>query len=110
MKRNIPAGDAFFVWDGDVLVVNILGRPNADRDEIGTPKGNQLRVSVTARPVGGRATDHLLGFLAPRFGVTADRIEVVFGRMQLSKQLRIKAPTRLPGVFLAADNAEKTKA
>lgn len=99
MKRAKLTGDSFFVWDGDVLVVNILGRPNAERDEIGTPLGQQLRVSVTARPVRGRATDHMLRFLAPHFGVQPEDIEVVFGRMNVNNQLHIRAPSRLPAVF-----------
>lgn len=98
-KRTSLTGDAFFAWDGDILIVNILGRPNAPRDEIGTPTGNQLRVSVTARPVRGLATDHMLRFLAPHFGVIPAAIEVVFGRMNVNKQLRIKSPSRLPSVF-----------
>jgi uncharacterized protein YggU (UPF0235/DUF167 family) len=84
--RNIT-GDNFFTWDGDVLVVNILGKPSAGCDVIGKPKGNQLKVSVTAAPVKGKATDHMLRFLAPYFGVTS------------SEQLRIKAPSNLPDVF-----------
>lgn len=99
MKRAKQTGDSFFVWDGDVLVVNILGSPSASRDEIGSPQGNQLCVSVTARPMRGRATDHMLRFLAPHFGVLPAAIEVVFGRMHVNKQLRIKSPTRLPSVF-----------
>ena len=96
--KNIT-GNSFFAWDGDVLVVNILGKPSAARDVIGKPKGTQLKVSVTAAPVAGKATDHMLRFLAPHFGVTAADIEVVFGRMNVNKQLRIKAPTKLPTVF-----------
>lgn len=98
-KRAKLTGDAFFIWDGAVLVVNILGTPGAACDKIGTPKGRQLQVSVTARPVRGRATDHMLRFLAPHFGVAPEAIEVVFGRMNVNKQLRIKSPTRLPDVF-----------
>ena len=60
----------YFFWDGDTLVVNILGRPSATKDAIGKPKGNQLKVSVTASPQQGRATDHMLRFLAPLFGGT----------------------------------------
>jgi uncharacterized protein YggU (UPF0235/DUF167 family) len=105
-KRAELAGDSFFAWDGEILVVNILGRPNATRDEIGTPLGNQLRVSVTARPVRGLATDHMLRFLAPHFGVLPDAIEVVFGRFNVNKQLRIKSPSRLPGVFSGQLSAE----
>lgn len=96
--RNVT-GDSFFAWDGDVLVVNILGKPGAGRDALGKPKGTQLKVSVTAAPVAGKATDHMVRFLAPLFGVAAADIEVVFGRENVNKQLRIKAPKKLPAVF-----------
>ncbi|MCM2295995.1 DUF167 family protein [Rhodoferax sp.] len=97
-SRNVT-GDSFFAWDGDVLVVNILGKPSASKDAIGKPKGTQLKVSVTAKPLNGKATDHMLRFLAPLFGVNVAAIEVVFGQENVNKQLRIKAPTKLPTVF-----------
>ncbi len=89
----------FYSWDGDTLVLNVLGTPNARRDAIGRVKGHQLCISVTAVPRAGRATDHMVRFLADEFGVAADDIQVVFGRMNVNKQLRIKAPTRLPAVI-----------
>lgn len=92
-------GDSFYGWDGEVLVLNVLGKPSASKDAIGKPKGTQLKISVTAAPVNGKATDHMLRFLAPLFGVTVADIEVVFGRMNVNKQLRIKAPKKLPAVF-----------
>jgi hypothetical protein len=95
-------GDSFYGWDGAVLVLNILGKPSAPRDAIGTPLGTELRVSVTASPEGGRATDHMLRFLAPLFGVRAADIELVFGRESVHKQLRIHAPTQLPAALLQA--------
>ena len=96
--RNIT-GDSFFCWDGEVLVVNILGKPAAKVDAIGEPLGNQLRVSVKAKPEAGRATDYMVKFLAPLFGVRVGDIEVVFGQENVNKQLRIHAPTQLPAVF-----------
>ncbi|MDD5461106.1 MAG: DUF167 family protein [Methylococcales bacterium] len=90
--------DSFCAWDGDILVLNILGTPSAKHDAIGKPKGHQLKVSVTAPPVGGRATDHMVRFLAKEFGVTANDVEVVFGRFNINKQLRIKSPRNLPSV------------
>lgn len=96
--RN-ATGDSFFAWDGEVLVVNILGKPGAGRDAIGKPMGTQLKVSVTAAPRDGKATDHMVRFLAPLFGVAASDIEVVFGRESIHKQLRIRAPKKLPAVF-----------
>jgi len=97
--RN-ATGDSFFAWDGEVLVVNILGKPSASKDVIGKPKGTQLKVSVTAAPKAGKATDHMVRFLAPLFGVAVADIEVVFGRENVNKQLRIRAPKKLPAVFL----------
>jgi uncharacterized protein (TIGR00251 family) len=89
-------------WDGTVLVLNILGTPSAKRDAIGKVKGNQLKVSVTAAPVAGKATDHMVRFLAQEFGVTPKDIEVVFGRFNVNKQLRIHAPKNIPTVISKA--------
>ena len=93
---------SFFWWEGDTLVVNILGQPKANCDAIGKPKGTQLMVSVTAIPRWGRATDHMVRFLAEEFGILPSAIEVVFGRFNVNKQLRIKAPAKLPSVFQQA--------
>ncbi len=83
-------------WDGDTLVLNILGTPAAKQDAIGSIRGKQLCVSVTEKPVAGRATDHMVRFLAAEFGVAICDIEVVFGRYNVNKQLRIRAPSILP--------------
>ncbi|MDD5228407.1 MAG: DUF167 family protein [Methylococcales bacterium] len=91
--------NSFCGWDGETLVLNVLGKPSAKQDVIGKAKGNQLKISVTATPVGGRATDHMVRFLANEFGVTNADIEVVFGRFNVNKQLRIKSPKKLPSVI-----------
>ena len=96
--RN-ATGDSFFAWEGDVLVLNVLGKPSAARDTIGKPKGTQLKISVTAAPINGKATDHMVRFLAPLFGVAVNDIEVVFGRENVNKQLRITAPKKLARVL-----------
>ena len=99
--RNVT-GDTFYGWDGDTLVLNILGKPAAAKDAIGKPKGPQLKISVTAAPRDGKATDHMVRFLAPLFGVPVSQITLVFGRESIHKQLRIHAPTRLPAVIAEA--------
>ncbi|PKO89082.1 MAG: hypothetical protein CVU16_12720 [Betaproteobacteria bacterium HGW-Betaproteobacteria-10] len=91
--------NSFCAWDGETLVLNILGQPNANRDVIGKAKGKQLQVSVTAAPVAGRATDHMVRFLAGQFDVSPSDITVVFGRFNVNKQLRIRAPKNLPAVI-----------
>jgi len=86
----------FCAWDGESLVHHILGKPGVKQDSIGTVKGNQLQVSVTAPPVAGKTTDHMVRFLAEEFGVSANALEVVFGRFDVNKQLCIKSPHNLP--------------
>lgn len=93
----------FYCWDADTLVLNILGTPSASKDAIGKVKGQQLKVSVTQAPRAGRATDHMVRFLAEEFGVARSDIEVVFGRMNVNKQLRIKAPKNLPDCIARPD-------
>lgn len=71
----------------------------AKQDATGKVKGNQLKISVTAAPRAGRATDHMLRFLAKEFDVASPDTVAVFGRMNVNKQLRIKAPKKLPLVI-----------
>ncbi len=98
-SKRAAKADKFCVWDGDTLVLNILGKPSAKQDAIGKPKGSQLKVSVTASPVDGKATDHMVRFLAKEFGVAIRDITVVFGQQNVHKQLRIKSPKVLPPVI-----------
>ena len=96
--------DSFYSWDGDTLIFNILGTPSAKHDAIGKPKGNQLKVSVRESPVRGRATDYMVHFLADEFGVSSKDIQVVMGRFNVNKQLRIKNPQNLPaGIIREVD-------
>jgi hypothetical protein len=100
---------SFCGWDGETLVLNILGTPGARKDAIGKAKGKQLKISVTAAPVAGKATDHMVKFLAGEFDVSISDITVVFGRFNLNKQMRIKAPGSLPAVVAKAlSDAENT--
>jgi hypothetical protein len=98
--KNKNLANIFYQWEENTLVLNILGTPSAKKDAIGKVKGNQLKVSVTAAPVAGKATDHMVRFLAKEFGVSTSDIVVVYGRMNINKQLRIKEPKTLPTVII----------
>ena len=89
----------FCHFEKNVLVLNILGTPSAKRTVIGKPKGEQLKISVTAAPNNGKATDYMVTFLAREFEVKKSQIEVVFGRMNINKQIRITSPQKLPPVI-----------
>jgi hypothetical protein len=95
MSRGTPM-ESFYQWDGDTLVLNILGRPRAKRTKIGKVIGRQLEIHVAEDPVRGKATAHLVEFLAGEFDVARSAITVVFGTYNVNKQLRIIAPKKLP--------------
>ncbi|WAK04032.1 DUF167 domain-containing protein [Methylobacter sp. YRD-M1] len=90
---------SFCHWERDTLVLNILGRPRANRTAIGKVIGKQLEIHVAEMPVRGRATAHLVRFLAEEFQVDVSAVVVVFGVYNVNKQLRITAPKRLPAVI-----------
>jgi uncharacterized protein YggU (UPF0235/DUF167 family) len=98
MARGTPM-DSFCKWDGDTLVLNILGRPRAKRTKLGRVIGKQLEVHVAEDPVRGKATAHLVDFLADEFAVPKRAITVVFGVYNVNKQLRITEPKKFPGVI-----------
>ncbi|MBI5919462.1 MAG: DUF167 domain-containing protein [Nitrosomonadales bacterium] len=97
---------SFCHWEGDTLVLNILGRPRAKRTAIGKVIGKQLEVHVAEVPVRGRATAHLVAFLAGEFQVPTSAITVVFGVYNVNKQLRITAPERLPDLIPSPSRQE----
>lgn len=99
---------SFCIMDYETLVLNILGTPSAKKDAIGKAKGSQLQVSVTATPIAGKATDHMVRFLAKEFSVLPAAITVVFGRFNINKQLRIKSPKKLPPVVAKALSKTET--
>lgn len=90
---------SFCWWEGDVLVLNVLGRPAANATAIGKVIGKQLEIHVAERPVRGRATAHLVRFLADEFQVAEEAITVVFGVFNVNKQLRITSPKQLPSII-----------
>lgn len=93
---------SFCGWEGDTLILNVLGTPSAKKTVIGKAKGSQLKISVTATPENGKATDYMVKFLAGEFGVSTKDITVVFGQFNVNKQLRIKSPKKLPPVIAKA--------
>ncbi|MDP2144926.1 MAG: DUF167 family protein [Gallionella sp.] len=98
-KTEVTSMSTFCQWDGDTLVLNILGRPRAKKTALGKVIGKQLEIFVAEMPVRGRATAHLVRFLAEEFQVPESSITVVFGVYNVNKQLRIAAPKRLPSAI-----------
>ncbi len=88
--------ERFYSWDGEDLILNILGTPAASRDAILKPRGNLLKVSVAAAPEQGKATAAMVVFLAREFGVSPAQVSVLSGTTSAVKRLRIHAPACIP--------------
>lgn len=92
---------SFCYWEEDTLVLNVLGRPRSKKTKLGKVIGKQLEIFVAENPVRGRATAHLVKYLAGEFEVAESAITVVFGVYNVNKQLRIRAPKQLPAIIPA---------
>ena len=90
----------WYWWeDENTLVFNVLGTPSSKKTQFLKPYGNQLKISVAAAAEKGKATKHLIKFLAKEFGVRQNDVELIFGLTTTSKQFRIHNPKKLPEVF-----------
>lgn len=71
-------------------------RPGAPRTEVGGSRGDALVVRVTARPVGGKATEAALRAVADAFGARRADVTLVTGAASRDKVVRIAGdPDRL---------------
>jgi uncharacterized protein (TIGR00251 family) len=98
------AAPAWFLWDGEDLVLRLRVQPKASRDEFAGPQEHSYRVRITAPPVDGKANAHLIRFLAKAFGVSRTSVTLESGETSREKRVRIAAPTRLPIADLGPPN------
>ena len=61
--------ETFYYWDGETLVLNVLGTPGAKQTKILKPRGSELKISVATAGEQGKATKAMMKFLAKSFGV-----------------------------------------
>ena len=86
----------WYCWQGEVLVLNIRVQPRASRNEIAGRVGDQLKIRLTTPPVDGKASQHLLEFLAKKCGVSKNRVELLSGASARNKRVSIVCPKQLP--------------
>jgi uncharacterized protein YggU (UPF0235/DUF167 family) len=83
-------------WDGDVLQLELQGKPGARRDAFGRVMAGRLQVLIAAAPADGKATARMIAFLAEAFGVPRSAVELRYGLASPKKGVAVHAPTRLP--------------
>lgn len=87
---------SWYLWEEDVLVLNLHLQPKASKDEWVGLYGDRLKLRITAPPVDGKANQYLLAFLAKEFGVSKTDCQLVFGESGRQKRIAITAPQCFP--------------
>ncbi|EGR2424135.1 DUF167 family protein YggU [Vibrio cholerae] len=85
------------VWrEGDDLLLRLYIQPKASRDSIVGLHGEELKVSITAPPIDGKANAHLSKFLAKQCKVAKGSVVIEKGELGRHKQVRIQQPSQIP--------------
>jgi uncharacterized protein (TIGR00251 family) len=71
------------------ILLKIYLQPKSSKNEIVGPYRDGLKVKVTAPPIGGKANEALIRFLAKELGVSPSKIEILKGLHSREKTLRI---------------------
>ncbi len=77
--------------DGVTLAIKL--QPRASKNEIGEPKGPELRIRVTAPSVDAAANEALLRLLADTLECPRGKVELVRGHTARHKTVRIHGAT-----------------
>ena len=71
------------------FILKVYLQPKSSKNEIVGPYRDGIKVKVTAPPVGGKANESLIRFLAEEVGVPPSSIEILKGHHAREKLLRI---------------------
>jgi hypothetical protein len=86
----------WYRWKNEALILDICVQPRASRDEIAGPRGDRLKIRLTAPPVDGKANQQLLKFLANLCGVRRSQVSLISGANGRNKRIAIAYPKTLP--------------
>jgi len=71
------------------FILKVYLQPKSSKNEIVGPYRDGIKVRITAPPVGGRANEALIKFLAKEFKTSASSVEILKGRHSREKIIRI---------------------
>jgi len=92
---------SFYQWENDDLILYLRIQPKASKDEWleiihNEAQTDQLKIRITAPPVGGKANKHLTTFLSKAFGIAKSQISLLSGETGRNKKYLIKQPKQIP--------------
>jgi uncharacterized protein (TIGR00251 family) len=83
----------FITAQSDGITLAIKLQPRASKNEIGDAHGAELRIKVTAPPVGAAANEALLRLLADTLDCARGKVELIRGHTSRQKVVKIYGKT-----------------
>lgn len=93
--------------DGIALYVHV--QPGAGKARVFGRHGDAVKVSVAAPPIGGRANEALVEFLARTLGVETSAVEIVRGQTARKKRIQVAGAERSQAAKLLEAAADRRK-
>ncbi|MBC3767817.1 DUF167 family protein YggU [Neptunicella marina] len=84
------------VKTADGLLLRLYLQPKASQDKVTGLHGDELKITITAPPVDGKANSHLIKFLAKQFGIAKSQVQLEKGMTSRHKQIIINSPRVIP--------------
>ena len=72
-----------------VTVLRIKAIPGATRDAIAGPRGDRLKIRVSAQPEGGKANEAIIRLLASTLGIKRSQITITTGLTSAEKTIEL---------------------
>ena len=91
--------ESCYYYQGEDLLLRLYLQPKASRDQFIGLHGEELKITITAPPVDGKANAHLIKFLSKQFSVAKNAIQVEKGLQSRHKLIRIKQPQTIPSIL-----------
>jgi uncharacterized protein (TIGR00251 family) len=88
-----------YYYQGEDLLLRLYLQPKASRDQFIGLYGEELKITITAPPIDGKANAHLIKFLSKQFSVAKKAIQVEKGLQSRHKLIRIKQPQTIPSIL-----------
>ncbi len=85
----MSSGPGWYRRNGDTIMLTLHVQPGAKRSEIAGLHGEALKIRLAAQPVGGRANDALLKYIAEMFGVPLRNAELKQGGQSRHKVVAV---------------------
>ncbi|MGH8509085.1 MAG: DUF167 domain-containing protein [Gammaproteobacteria bacterium] len=80
----------------DGIEMRLRVHPGTRCNQVVGAYGDRLKVNIASPPVGGKANEALIAFLAREFATARSQIEIVSGQRTPDKRVVIRTPYQAP--------------